>query len=96
VIATELTSPRCRAIESYAVAPDESLRIRFDDGDGATFDHVEVTEYDDRVELGLVVQAFNGPVAGTGHTAEQTVTLGRPLAGRRLIDATTRKAIPRR
>jgi hypothetical protein len=98
VIATELTSPECAEILSYRTAPDGlSLQLRYASGGGATFDHVELAEYDDRVELGVVEQGPNGPRTADYRVGEATVALSRPLGARTVIDATTGKRVrPRR
>jgi hypothetical protein len=88
VVATERYSPACAVINEYAV-DGARLDIGWESGGDVRFDHIEVVEYDDRVEIGVVVQAYNG-----FHTLESTTThtpveLSRPLGDRVLIDATT-------
>jgi hypothetical protein len=95
VIATEPTSPDCRRIFRYRLAPDGlSLRIAYEAGGGATFDRVELVESDARVEIGVVVQQPNGAVRADSRIAEHTVTLSRPLGTRRVVDATTGRTVP--
>ena len=95
VIATELTSPECAGLFGYRPAPDgNSLTIVYESGGGATFDHVEVVERPDRVEIAVVVQAPNGFRTGESQQAEQVVSLAAPLAGRRVIDTQAAKPLP--
>jgi hypothetical protein len=94
VIATERYSPACQFLYDY-VADGARLTVGWEAGGGATFDHVEVAERDDRVLIGVVAQVFNGPRAG-GASADATVTLSRPLGDRRVIDASTGRRVPRR
>lgn len=97
VIATELTSPECAEIVGYDVAADGlTLTVRYASGGGATFDHYELAEYDDRVEIGIVEQGPNGFRTADYREGSATVTLSRPLGARRVVDATTgRPARPR-
>jgi hypothetical protein len=97
VIATELTSPECAAISHYRPGPDTmSVTVAYESGGGAEFDRAELLETDDRVEVGVIVQAYNGPRTADSRTAEHTVELSRPLGRRRVVDATTGKTVPAR
>lgn len=97
VIATELYSPACTALYDYRAGPEPAqLTIGWEAGGGAKLDHVQVAESDDRVVLGVVVQAPNGPRTAELRREEAAVTLSRPLGDRTVVDATTGKAVPRR
>jgi hypothetical protein len=94
VIATELTSPACADLFAYRPAPDgTSLTVIYESGGGATFDHLEVVEYPDRVELAVVVQLPNGPITAESRRAEQIVALAAPLGSRTVIDTVTGKPL---
>lgn len=97
VIATELYHLACTSIYDYRTGPDPAqLTIGWEAGGGARFDHVQVAESEDRVVLGVVVQAPNGPRTAELRREEAAVTLSRPLGDRAVVDATTGKAVPRR
>ena len=92
VIATPLTSPRCARLWDAEAGPGPSeLTIGWQGGGGATFDHAEIAEYDDRVVVGIVVQSPNGYGTAELRRGEETLTLSRPLGDRKVIDATTGK-----
>ena len=95
VIATELYSLRCRSIHDY-VPGDARPTIGWEGGGGVTLDHIEVSEYDDRVEIGVVVLSYNGPQTADSRRVDAVVELSRPLGDRLLIDATTGLTVPRR
>lgn len=96
VIHTELTSPECAKIVGYRPAPDGlSLELTYESGGGATFDRVELVEYDDRVEIGVVEQGPNGPRTLELRYEATTVVLARPLGERKVVDATTGKRVRR-
>jgi len=95
VIATEPTSPARAHIFCYRVAPDgASLLVEYESGGGVRFDHRELAERDDRVEVAIVVHRPNGPSTLESRRSEQAVTLSRPLGARVVIDATTGKRLP--
>jgi hypothetical protein len=97
VIATELTSPECAAISRYRSGPDGmSVTVAYESGGGAEFERAELLEADDRVEVGIIVQAPNGPRTADSRIREHTVALSRPLGGRRVVDASTGRTVPAR
>lgn len=95
VIATELYSPGCRSLHDYA-ADGTTLTVGWEAGGQATFDHVEVAEHDDRVEVGVVVHEYDGVQTADSRREEAVVTLSRPLGDRRVVDATTGRRVPLR
>jgi len=88
VIAATLTSPRCARMLGYR-STDAGLELVYETDGVSTFDHAEVTESEDRVEVAVVEQVPNGAIAGVGATGRRTVALGRPLASRGVVDANT-------
>lgn len=95
VVATELYSLRCRPLHDYV--PDGArLTIGWEGGGGVTLDHIEVAEYDDRVEIGVVVQSYNGPQTAESRRVDAVVELSRPLGDREVVDATSGLVVPRR
>ena len=97
VIATTLYSPACSNLWDYVAGPEPAqLTIGWEAGGGGRFDHVEVAEYPDRVVIGVVVQAPNGPRTAESRRADHVLTLAAPLGDRAVIDATTGKRVPRR
>jgi hypothetical protein len=97
VIATERTSPGCAAIKGYRLSADgRSVTVFYESGGGAEFDHAELHETDERVEIGIVVQAPNGPRNADSRTAEHTVALAQPLGNRRVVNASDDKTVPAR
>jgi hypothetical protein len=93
VIATERYSPACTPINSYET-DGARLKIGWEAGGDVELDHVEVTEGEDRVTVGVVVQSYNGGQTLESSTAYTTVELSRPLGDRTLIDATTGRRVP--
>ncbi len=95
VVATELYSTRCRSLHDYV--PDGArLTIGWEAGGGVTLDHIEVAEYDDRVEIGVVVRSYNGPQTLESSRVDAVVVLSRPLGDREVVDATTGRVVPQR
>jgi hypothetical protein len=88
VIATERTREECADAERYEISPGgDSLVMHWGDSGDAEPDHVEVTEYADRVEIGVVQRLPNG-----GQTADLVpytirAQLSAPLGDRPVIDA---------
>jgi hypothetical protein len=92
VVARTLTSPRCVSMWDAEAGPGPSeVTIGWEGGGGATFDHAQVAEYDDRVVIGVVAQIPNGFRTADLRREEAAVTLSRPLGDREVIDATTGK-----
>ena len=95
VLATELTSPSCADLFGYRPAPDGmSIVIGYEAGGGAQFDHFELVEHPDRIEVAVVVQISNGPITADSRRAEAIVPLAAPLGTRRIVDTTTGKRLP--
>ena len=94
VIARTLYSPQCTTLWDAVAGPGPTeLTIGWEAGGGARFDHVEVAEYDDRVVIGVVAQAPNGFRTADSRRGQHTLTLSRPLGARKVIDATTGRAV---
>jgi len=94
VIATEPTSPARAHIFSYRVAPDgASLLVAYESGGGVRFDRRELAEYDDRVEIAIVVQRPIGASTLESRRSERAVALSRPLGTRAVVDATTHERL---
>ena len=95
VIATELTSPTCTDLFGYRPALDgTSIVVGYEAGGDAQFDHVELVEQPDRVEVAVVVQLSNGGISADSRRAEVVIPLAAPLGTRRVIDTTTGKRLP--
>lgn len=96
VIARTLTSPGCGDLFGWLPGDDPAqIVLVFEAGGGTVADHAEVVEHADRVEIGLVVQAPNGPVTSESRPERFTVTLAAPLGDRRIIDVQTGKRLRR-
>ena len=95
VIATELYTPRCRDVIDH-VPDGMRLTVGWQAGGDVKLDHLEVAEYDDRVEIGVVVQSYNGPQTADWRRVDAVVELSRPLGGREVVDATTGLVVPLR
>ncbi|HKG62563.1 MAG TPA: hypothetical protein VKB28_00735 [Solirubrobacteraceae bacterium] len=90
VIARTLTSPGCAGLWDATAGPGPNeVTIGWEGGGGATFDHAQVAEYDDRVVIGVVAQLPNGFRTADLRREQAVVTLSRPLGDRAVIDATT-------
>lgn len=94
VIATELYSAACTTVSDYVV-DGTRLDVGYEAGGDVKLDHVEVTERGDRVEIGVVVQSYNGVQTLDSRTARTTVELSRPLGDRTVIDASTGERVRR-
>ena len=95
VVATELYSLRCRSLIDH-VPDGVRLTIGWQAGGDVKLDHLEVAEYDDRVEIGVVVQSYSGPQTADWRRVDAVVELSRPLGGREVVDATTGLVVPLR
>jgi hypothetical protein len=86
----EPTQLTCTAVRRVRVSSTgRSLRLDFIHNSSSAFERVELTEYDDRVVVGIVLRTdafFNRLDARLAHTR---VVLSRPLGDRRVVDATT-------
>ena len=69
--------------------------IAWEAGGDVKLDHLEVSERQHRVEIGVAVQSFNGVQTAESRRKEATVELSRPLGDRAVIDATTGERVPR-
>jgi hypothetical protein len=95
VLATELTSPSCTDLFGYRPAPDGmSIVVSYEAGGGAEFDHFELVEHPDRIEVAVVVQIYNGPITADSRRAEAMIPLAAPLGTRRVIETTSGKRLP--
>ena len=96
VIAKRLTSPACGDLFDWRRGPDaSSIIVGYESGGGTTFDHLEVVEHPDRVEVAIVVQEPNGPTTAESSRAEQPVSLAAPLGSRRVVDTATGERLRR-
>jgi hypothetical protein len=94
VIATELTSAGCADLFGYTGgADDTTLTISYESGGGIEYDHAEVVEYPDRVEVAIAVRKPNGPSTSESITAEQVVQLAAPRGSRKVIDTVNGKPL---
>ena len=90
VVATSRTRLECAKAGYYDVsASGRSLLLHWSTGHGRKVERVELVEHPDRVELGIVERAPNGPVTDEGLTAEHRVDLGAPIGDRPVVDAAT-------
>jgi hypothetical protein len=94
VIAREPTRLECNTAGSFTIAPDDmSLTIGWGTGGGAKTERIEVTEFPDRVEIGIVERVPVGARTLELIGAEGAAPLSQPLAGRSVIDASNGKRI---
>ena len=87
IYATELTSLECVDVGAYEIsATGRSLVLRWETGHGTTVERVDVAEYGDRVELGVVERSPNGATTAEGRSAKHRVGLSQPLGDRAVVD----------
>ena len=98
VTGTETTVLECAPSTAFKIEPDGlSIRPRYESGGGAEYERTEVTEFPDRVEIGVVERASTGartldlPIGYAPPT-----TLSAPLGDRAVIDTRTGKRLPLR
>ena len=94
VIAPASTYLECRRADTFEIAPDGlSLKLNWTTGGGAKTERIEVTEYPDRVEVGIVERVpvgFDGRGArrdrdrAAQRAARRARGLGRQYGGRML------------
>ncbi len=88
VIAREPTKLECNTIGAYTIAPDGmSLTIGWGTGGGAVTERIEVTEFADRVEIGIVERVPVGARTMELVGADGVAALSQPLGARPVIDA---------
>ena len=93
VMATTLTSPACARLLAYRPGADgASITVSYESA-AASFDHAELVEHPDRVEVAIVVQAENGALVGSSRPAAHQLALTAPLGSRPVIDANTGKRL---
>jgi hypothetical protein len=94
VEATEVYGFECTALGSYRVAADGmSLDVSYSTGGGNEFARMEVTEFPDRVEVGVVEKVYNGPNTADLRGEVRPAALGAPLGDRPVIDAYNRRPL---
>jgi hypothetical protein len=86
--ATRLACTKVRRVRVSSTG--RSLRLDFI---GDDLDHLELTEHDDRVEIGIVLREDVFFVSGVARPAHTRVQLSQPLGDRRLVDAGTGRTI---
>ena len=92
--ATELFAFHCTGSSSYRVAADGlSLDVTYSTGGGNQFARIEVTEFPDRVEVGVVEKVFNGANTADLRITSQAAPLSAPLADRPVVDAYNRRTL---
>lgn len=98
VTGTETTELECAPATAFKIEPDgRSIRPRYESGGGAEYERTEVTEFPDRVEIGVVERAPTGPRTldlRIGYAP--STTLSAPLGDRPVIDTRTGKRLPLR
>ena len=88
LIATEPTTLECNRVGSFTIAPDDlHLDLQWTTGGGAVTERIEVSEFPDRVEIGIVERVPVGPRTAEARDAEAVATLTAPLNRRPVIDA---------
>jgi hypothetical protein len=94
VEATEVYSFQCTASRSYRVAEDGmSVTVTYSTGGGNELARMEVTEYPDRVEIGVVEKVYNGSNTADLRIMSHTAPLSAPLGERPIIDAYNRRTL---
>lgn len=94
VVATEAYSFQCTAATSYRVGDDGmSLNLTYATGGGNEFARMEVTEFPDRVEVGVVEKVYDGGNTLDLRMMSNAAPLSAPLADRPVGDAFNRKML---
>ncbi|RKQ90960.1 hypothetical protein C8N24_0776 [Solirubrobacter pauli] len=94
VEATEPYGFQCTASGSYRVAADGmSVTVSYETGGGNERARVEVTEFPDRVEVGLVEKVYNGPNTADLRYETYAAPLAAPLGDRPVVDAFNRRTL---
>ena len=98
VTGTETTELECAPATAFKIEPDgRSIRPRYESGGGAEYERTEVTEFPDRVEIGVVERAPTGPRTLDLRIGDApSTTLSAPLGDRPVIDTRTGKRLPLR
>ena len=92
--ATELYSFQCTGSGSYRVAEDGmSLTVTYSTGGGNQFARMEVTEFPDHVEVGVVEKVYNGSNTADLRSMIENAPLSAPLGDRPVVDAYNRKTL---
>ena len=98
VTGSETTVLECAPSTAFKIEPDGlTIRPRYESGGGAEYERTEVTEFPDRVEIGVVERAPTG-----ARTLDLQIgyapptTLSAPLGDRPVIDRRTGKRLPLR
>ena len=82
----------CSAAGRYEIAPDGmSLTVHWDSGGSNKLERIEITEFPDRVEVGVVEKTYNGPNTADLRFEQAPAALSAPLGDRAVIDVGTGK-----
>ena len=82
----------CSKAGSYEIAADGmSLTVHWESGGSNKLERIEVTEFPDRVEVGVVEQTYTGANTADLRFEEAPAALSAPLGDRAVIDAGTGK-----
>ena len=82
----------CSPSGRYEIAPDGmSLTVHWDSGGSNKLERIEVTEFPDRVEVGVVEKTYTGPNTADLRFEQAPAALSAPLGDRAVIDAATGK-----
>ena len=92
VTATSTTELECNAGRSFAIAPDDrGLSISWETYSDAVTERLELAEFSDRVEIGVVERVPTRERDGEGLSRDASVALRAPLGERAVIDAKSGK-----
>ena len=92
VIATEESVLECSKAGNYEIAADGmSLTVHWESGGSNKLERIEVAEFPDRVEVGVVERASTGFNTADLRYEEAPAKLAAPLGDRAVIDAGTTK-----
>ncbi len=87
----------CSPSGTYEIAPDGmSLTVHWESGGSNKLERIEVTEFPDRVEIGVVEKVYTGVNTADLRYENAPAALSAPLGDRAVIDAgTTRRMLQR-
>jgi hypothetical protein len=92
---TRLTRLECARADTYAVSPDGlTLTAHWGDSGSVTPERIELTEYPDRVEIGVVQRGPTMVRTADLVSHELAVRLSEPLGARAVIDAGSGRRVP--
>ena len=92
VIATEKSVLECSKAGNYEIAADGmSLTVHWESGGSSKLERIEVSEFPDRVEVGVVERTSTGFNTADLRYEQAPAALTAPLGDRKVIDAATTK-----